>query len=168
MLLAFTVVASTSPAIVPAERYWLPFFQEEAREGDVLAKLGTPDQVDAVFPGGKLLVFKRAPGFPGGIEAWLDETGRVSDITFYVVPIGRAWTRKGKVAASKVVSAASLDDVLARYGRPAADKEGKGRRIGVRRLLYEEPAGTATRSVTFGSVPFTDGLHTITVTWDQP
>jgi hypothetical protein len=167
-LLALTIAATSSVPLAPAERQWLPFFEAQAGEKDVVSRYGAPDERNVMLAGGTGLFFRKTPEFPGGMDFWLDDDGRVTDATFYLAPLGRVFTRASKLVASKAMSRATLTDVMARYGPPTLDKEGKGRRIGVRRLIYEEPAGDATRSVTFFSIPFSPGLHAITVGWERP
>lgn len=165
-LLALTLAGTASPAVDRAEARWLPFFQARPTEAAIVAAFGKPDLEDRTEDAERNLFFKRTPPFAGGLDAWVDPAGKVLDMTFYVAGVARIWTRDAKLRAARLPSEINMADVLARYGTPDHDKAGKGRRIGVRRLIYEDFSSGATRSVTFSSLPFTGKVHAIAVSWE--
>ncbi len=168
LLLALTLAGTASAAVAAVEVRWLPYYQAAPDEPAIRAAFGPPDQIETTGEGERELYYRRAPGFPGGVDVWFDPKGRLLDVTFFVAPVGRIWTRDAKLRAARIPSPIALSEVAARYGRPDADKAGTGRRTGIRRLVFEEPQGDATRSVTFGSLPFSKRVHTVTVGWERP
>lgn len=165
--LALTLAATASAAVVAIEAVWLPLFRSDPTETIVRESLGAPDMVEPFADGtGREFFYRKRPGFPGGVSVWFDARGRATDATFWLTPAGPLWTRASKTKATAHASPVTLDELIARYGAPAADKEGKGRRIGVRRVVYEE-GGESTRSVVFASMPFSRGVHSVVLSWER-
>ena len=162
-----TTAASLPPAYAQAETAWRPFYDRVQSGSAALIPLGKPDEETGIFDGGKELFWRHPPRFPGGVSIWIDSKDRCIDATFYLAPVGPVWTAASKRAASNARSPVTLDTLAGHYGKPDHDIAGKGRRVGVRRLIYEE-GGEATRSVVFFSLPYSPRLHYLRVSHELP